>query len=596
MSAVDGTFIDFNEAFLEHTGYSRGDVIGKTSESLRIFADKETGKQMKEALRKNNSIFGKEIACRKKSGEVRTCLFTSGVLMMEGKTHILSTVEDITARKSTEEALQTMVRSMVGTTGLDFLTKITENLSSWLGADCVMIGELQPDGKTVRVLSMRLDGKTAPDFSYPLQGTPCGNAAENGFCLYPDNVRTLFPEAKALADLNIRGYVGTSLKNTGGEVIGILCALSRSTIPPVPAMKEIIDIIVVKAFAEVERAGIERTLRESEEKFRTLVEHSLDGIQILDLAGKILFMNRAAAKLFDLGEAPGDFQKNALEFVAPVSRESVQHDFNEIAKGIGSYPVNYQAVTTTGRKIWVEGVGKRIGFRNLPAILISLRDITSRKRMEDAILRTNKQLNILSSITRHDVLNKVAIIQGHIAYTKQKGPEADCPALLEKIDTTARIIISQLEFTRIYQNLRTKEPEWQMLKKMFYSMHIPDSITLQNELGTEEIFADRMLEKVFLNLIDNTLRHGRRVTGIRVESHPGPDDLTIMYSDDGIGIPAEEKEMIFERGYGKNTGLGLFLAREILNITGITIRETGEPGKGARFEIHVPNGSFRART
>jgi signal transduction histidine kinase len=63
--------------------------------------------------------------------------------------------------------------------------------------------------------------------------------------------------------------------------------------------------------------------------------------------------------------------------------------------------------------------------------------------------------------------------------------------------------------------------------------------------------------------------------------------------DDGNGILAEEKEMIFERGYGKNTGMGLFLAREILDITGITIRETGEPGKGARFEMTVPEGAYR---
>jgi signal transduction histidine kinase len=52
-------------------------------------------------------------------------------------------------------------------------------------------------------------------------------------------------------------------------------------------------------------------------------------------------------------------------------------------------------------------------------------------------------------------------------------------------------------------------------------------------------------------------------------------------------------ERIFERGYGKNTGLGLFLSREILAITGITITENGVPGKGARFEITVPKGAYR---
>jgi signal transduction histidine kinase len=66
-----------------------------------------------------------------------------------------------------------------------------------------------------------------------------------------------------------------------------------------------------------------------------------------------------------------------------------------------------------------------------------------------------------------------------------------------------------------------------------------------------------------------------------------------MWEDDGTGIPDEEKERIFERGYGKNTGLGLFLAREVLGITGIGIREDGVPGKGARFVITVPEGAYR---
>ena len=71
------------------------------------------------------------------------------------------------------------------------------------------------------------------------------------------------------------------------------------------------------------------------------------------------------------------------------------------------------------------------------------------------------------------------------------------------------------------------------------------------------------------------------------------DNRLIVCEDDGEGVVADEKEKIFERGFGKNTGLGLALAREILDITGITIIEYGEPGKGARFEIVVPNGMWR---
>ncbi|WP_054848640.1 ATP-binding protein [Methanoculleus chikugoensis] len=69
--------------------------------------------------------------------------------------------------------------------------------------------------------------------------------------------------------------------------------------------------------------------------------------------------------------------------------------------------------------------------------------------------------------------------------------------------------------------------------------------------------------------------------------------ISLVYEDDGIGIPYEVKENLFKRGFGRQTGFGLFLSREILAITDLSIRETGEPGKGARFEIGgVPPGGF----
>ena len=70
-------------------------------------------------------------------------------------------------------------------------------------------------------------------------------------------------------------------------------------------------------------------------------------------------------------------------------------------------------------------------------------------------------------------------------------------------------------------------------------------------------------------------------------------NLQITVRDNGVGIPEKDKEHIFERGFGKNTGLGLFLAREVLSLTGIIIRETGMEGTGARFEIVVPQSKYR---
>ena len=119
------------------------------------------------------------------------------------------------------------------------------------------------------------------------------------------------------------------------------------------------------------------------------------------------------------------------------------------------------------------------------------------------------------------------------------------------------------------------------------------AIQITDETGTIQIFADPLFEKVMYNLTDNTIRHGETATESHVSVITEKDDIRIIWEDNGVGVPVEEKEMIFQRGFGKNTGLGLFLIREILAITGMTIQETGEPGKGARFEITVPNGMWR---
>ena len=90
------------------------------------------------------------------------------------------------------------------------------------------------------------------------------------------------------------------------------------------------------------------------------------------------------------------------------------------------------------------------------------------------------------------------------------------------------------------------------------------------------------------------MRHGGKITTIRFSLEERDGNRILVCEDDGDGVPREEKEIIFDLGYGKNTGFGLAISREILDITGITINETGEPGKGARFEITVPKNQYKS--
>jgi len=118
-------------------------------------------------------------------------------------------------------------------------------------------------------------------------------------------------------------------------------------------------------------------------------------------------------------------------------------------------------------------------------------------------------------------------------------------------------------------------------------------ITLEINVPEIECYADPLIERVFYNLIENAIRHGGEITRITFSTRTEDDGIAILCDDDGSGVPEDKKEAIFVREYYTNTGFGLFLSREILSITGMSITEEGIPGKGARFAIHIPKGSYR---
>jgi signal transduction histidine kinase len=211
-------------------------------------------------------------------------------------------------------------------------------------------------------------------------------------------------------------------------------------------------------------------------------------------------------------------------------------------------------------------------------------------------MKANSKLNLLSGVTRHDVSNQLTIMSGYLELARMKARSPDVKEYLAKVETAAETIYRQISFTRVYQDIGSTAPTWQDIRRTFNrSLDGLDTGGVDFSLLPEglELFADPLLEKVFFNLVDNSLRHGGNVTRITLEAVPSPGSLVLVYQDNGAGIPPEAKGEIFNRGYGKNTGYGLFLIREILSITGLSIKESGTPGEGARFEIHVPDGSFR---
>jgi PAS domain S-box-containing protein len=233
-------------------------------------------------------------------------------------------------------------------------------------------------------------------------------------------------------------------------------------------------------------------------------------------------------------------------------------------------------------------------YEQLTGIEEELREKYEELARTEKILRdANRKLNLLSSITRHDILNKVSALLGNLERVKELSMDPAMAGYSAKMESAAMAIREQIEFTKIYQDLGSQEPQWHKLEQVISRLHVPVGLSIHADLSHVEIFADPIFKKVFYNFLENAIRHGQKVTRIAVSMQEVPAGLIISWEDDGVGIPAHEKEKIFTKEYGKHTGLGLFLASEICSVTGITLTESGQPGKGARFELLVPPGSFR---
>jgi PAS domain S-box-containing protein len=229
--------------------------------------------------------------------------------------------------------------------------------------------------------------------------------------------------------------------------------------------------------------------------------------------------------------------------------------------------------------------------------LFLFRDITERKEVELALGEANRKIGLLTSITRHDITNKLMAVYSYQALARELSTDPVQQEYLDLEEKALNAMSAHLEFTREYQQLGTQAPAWQDPAGVigWAKSHVNfGKIALQLDIGGFEVLADPMLEHVFSNLFDNAIKYGGAgLTSISVSSHPAGTGLVIVVEDNGKGIAGKDKSRLFERGFGQHTGLGLFLSREILSITNIAIRETSEPGQGARFEITVPAGRFR---
>ena len=223
-------------------------------------------------------------------------------------------------------------------------------------------------------------------------------------------------------------------------------------------------------------------------------------------------------------------------------------------------------------------------------------DITERVNMEEALRRATDKLNLLTGIVFENIQNAAFCLSGYLELLKKDTTGTVNEEYVVRSMEMLRKIADSITFSKNYQDLGLKPPEWQnVLLTFLYAISHTDIMRISRNVRIEglEVYADPLLEKVFFILSENVLHHADNATGLSLFYEVSPDGLTIIFEDNGVGIPLEMKSDLFTKKNIGESGMSLFLAGEILSITGMTIRETGVPGKGARFEIQVPKGAFR---
>ncbi|QYZ80294.1 PAS domain S-box protein [Methanofollis formosanus] len=563
-------YLGCNSAFAEFVGLAKDEIIGKTVYDIFPPEFAETYQIRDTELLANAGVQEYEFSFRSGDGMTRRVVFYKATYTdrsgdVDG---LVGIVLDITRQRNAEERLRRSEEKF---------RMLFETMNQGVVYQDAGGGIIDANPAAEAILGLartRLFGKNLTD--------PCWDAVCEDGEDHP-------AEAALRSGEKCRKLVGIKDPVSGEErwvMTSSIPHAGKGVAQPYHQFTTLVDLT-----AEIQ---FERALQQSEAE-KALILNSVDDVMIyLDRDRRIIWINDATARLLGMKkeeiigrrcyEVVWKSEKRCRWCRIPRVVESGKAVSDEVTRRDGrtfhmtTYPVHDDGGTLVG---YIEkGV-----------------DVTEITMTRQALEVANRKLALLSGITRHDILNLVMALTFYTGEVEKGIPEdSELAPMVGKIKETTRWIEQQISFTRDYENLGVHGAEWQRVSDLLQraAAVIPGEIAYTESVGDLEVFADPLLEKVFYNLFENAASHGGRVTEVSVSFVPGDPVGTIVIEDNGVGVPTAEKERIFQRGVGRKTGLGLFLSKEVLEISGIEIRETGGEGEGARFEILVPVEAYRS--
>ena len=331
----------------------------------------------------------------------------------------------------------------------------------------------------------------------------------------------------------------------------------------------------------------------------------------VDAQGILRYLNRAAESLYGYSESEtvGRCAKEILATLTSpqeadeiISREMTRQAWSSEMKvkrrdgSVISVIVNRAPIfDDNGEFIGVTSVATDISEQKWleTELAVSVDNLLSNVKK---VQELNEKLRVVGSLTRHDVRNKLSIVTGNAFLLRKKlGSSLDIVNNLKLIEQACKDTAEILEFARIYEQLGAEELNYVDVERTLHEAMMLFSTSLKIEVINEcqglAVLADSFLRQMFYNLIDNSAKHGEKVTKIRIYYEKiEQGQLKIIYEDDGVGIPLMNKQRLFQEGFSTSgsSGYGLFLIKKMIEVYGWTINETGKPNRGAQFIITIP--------
>jgi len=298
---------------------------------------------------------------------------------------------DITDRKRLEEAFSAAALAVSQSEEETLYRQLARYLSTILGVEGAFIATLDAESPAdMHMRAFHLDGRVQENFSYPLAGTPCETVVGQCYRLYPERLPQLFPLDADFRKLRIESYAGHPLADAKGRPRGLIAVISRRPFADPAMVESTLRIFAMRVNAELERAEAAAALRSSESQYRAIFNASADAMVLWDSQYRRVDVNPAFERMY--GWTRDEVVGHGFEFpeFAPDHRE-LRIDLVRRALAGEACHAEHDVIVKSGERLRAEVNAVPFQHAGEPHVLIIARDITARKRAEEALRASEEQ-------------------------------------------------------------------------------------------------------------------------------------------------------------------------------------------------------------